>query len=518
MPPRARRQLLIGLDAMEWSLVRRWADEGKMPAFRRLLEGGAHAELASTAATLPDTVWSAIYSGANPANSKKYFYVQYDPARCDLQMLDDDAINVTPFWEYLSAAGRRVCVLDVPKFKLSRGINGIQVTNWGAHATKTARASYPAGLLAEIGQRFGPHPVGDCDAVDENPQSLWKLRRRILEGVELRGELTRYLMEREDWDVFFVGFSETHCAGHHFWHFLDETHPRHDPTDKYGLADTVESIYRAIDRQVGEILDFAGPETRCLVFAGHGMGPIWHASWNLPEILDLLGFGTAVAKPADPAQSARRAHVNPWRVLKMVLPGRFQYAVKAMLPKSIQNELIFRWYAGSRDWKGRRAIAVPNNDSVGAVRVLVEGRDRDGVVPPAEYRKVCEAIAAGLRELYDPRSGRKVVRQITLIHDEYHGPFLNGLPDLTVLWEQSFAWDEIASPAVGRLRIRRQDGRSGSHAPRGFLLAHGYGENPGEELPGAKLYDIAPTVLAAAGVDPPRAMEGRPLFSRAAAV
>ena len=34
----------------------------------------------------------------------------------------------------------------------------------------------------------------------------------------------------------------------------------------------------------------SGPRAR-LVFSGHGMGPIWHASWNLQEILDVLGFG-----------------------------------------------------------------------------------------------------------------------------------------------------------------------------------------------------------------------------------
>jgi predicted AlkP superfamily phosphohydrolase/phosphomutase len=501
---------------MEWALVERWAGEGKLPAFRRLLEQGGRAQLASTAATLPDTVWTAIYSGTNPAHIAKYFYVQYDAARGDLKMMDDHAIGSTPFWEHLSAAGRRACVLDVPKFPVSRRINGVQLANWGAHATKTQRASHPPELLAEIAQRFGPHPVGDCDAVDEDPKSLWKLRRRILEGVALRGDLYRFLMAREEWDVFFAAFSETHCVGHHFWHFQDETHPRHDPSDKHGLRDTIELVYRAIDRQVGEMLELAGSETCCLVFAGHGMGPIWHASWNLPEILDLLGFGKTPAKPAVPAPvpQSRSAHVNPWRLLKMILPGRLQYAIKAMLPKRVQDELIFRWYSGGRDWAGRRAIALPNNDSVGAIRILVEGRDRGGVVPAAEYRSACEAIAAGLRELYDPNSGRKVVRQVVLTHDEYQGPFLEGLPDLTVLWDQTFAWHEIASPAIGRLQIRRQDGRSGSHTPRGFLLARGYGESAGEELPPASLYDIAPTVLAAAGVETPGVMEGRPLFSR----
>ena len=193
-------------------------------------------------------------------------------------------------------------------------------------------------------------------------------------------------MVREKWDVFFAAFSEAHCAGHHFWQFLDSTHPHYDPTDREGLRDTVQSVYQAIDQEIGKMLELAEPGTRCLVFSGHGMGPIWHASWNLQEILDLLGFGRTHGALPDAWQSNMRA-INPWRFVKMALPGKFQYAVKAMLPKAVQNELIFRWYAGPRKWAGCRAIALPNNDSVGAIRLLVSGRDRYGVIAPSDYQQ-----------------------------------------------------------------------------------------------------------------------------------
>ena len=123
------RQLLIGLDAMEWSLVRAWAEAGALPTFQCLLAQGARVELESTAAQLPDTVWSAIYSGMNPGHFAKYFYVQYDAATGRLKMMDDDSIGATPFWSYLTDAGRRVCVLDVPKFPVTRA-PGAFAQNW----------------------------------------------------------------------------------------------------------------------------------------------------------------------------------------------------------------------------------------------------------------------------------------------------------------------------------------------------------------------------------------------------
>ena len=131
------RQLLIGLDAMEWNLVERWAAEGKLPTFQRLLKEGLHGELKTTAAQLPDTVWASICTGANPGKLEKYFYAQYDPSSGNLKTVPDDAIHGVPFWEYLSEAGKRISIVDVPKFPLSRRINGLHLTNWGAHATKT---------------------------------------------------------------------------------------------------------------------------------------------------------------------------------------------------------------------------------------------------------------------------------------------------------------------------------------------------------------------------------------------
>jgi predicted AlkP superfamily phosphohydrolase/phosphomutase len=104
-----------------------------------------------------------------------------------------------------------------------------------------------------------------------------------------------------------------------------------------------------------------------------------------------------------------------------------------------------------------------------------------------------------------------VVMQVAFPHQEFPGPFADGLPDLTILWDQSFAWHEIVSPALGHLKIRTQDSRSGSHTPRGFLLASGYSE-VAQDIGRASLYDIAPTVLHAAGLSAPASMQGRPLF------
>src|SRR6185436_15991011 len=54
------RQVVIGVDAMEWRLVQRWASAGVLPTFERLMRDGCTAELASVGDTLPDAVWTSF--------------------------------------------------------------------------------------------------------------------------------------------------------------------------------------------------------------------------------------------------------------------------------------------------------------------------------------------------------------------------------------------------------------------------------------------------------------------------
>lgn len=496
---------------MEWTLVERWAAAGVLPTFRRLLAEGVRARLATPADSLPDMVWTTFSFGVNPGKIEKYFYVQYDPETARLRYAADSEMKGTPFWEYLSRAGRRIGVVDVPHLPFRELDRGFLVMNWGAHDNKGGLATSPPSLMAEIRERFGPHPAGDCERYNKRARSRVRLRRDILRGIRAHGELFRWLMVSHPWDVLLCSFPAAHCAGHHFWADMDEQHPLHPAADPHGFEDTIEETYRSIDREIGEMIALAGDRVRIMAFALHGMAKLSHASWNLNEILELLGYGACSESRTGDAQG-RAGRVNPWRILKMVAPARLQYAIKEHLPKALQNYLLFLWYAGGRTSGGRRAFAIPNNEVCGAIRIGVRGRDRGGVVEPGrEYEQLCDEITEALGELTDPATGRPVVRKVSRPHRLCSGPFVERLPDLTVLWEAGFFWNAVHSPRFGVLRIRAQDRRTGSHTANSFLLAAGPGIPAGAELTGGSTLDIAPTVLEMAGVPPPTHLDGKPL-------
>ena len=507
--PKRDRMLLFGLDAAEWRLIRRWATEGLLPTFRRLLDEGASGELHSVAAQFPDGAWPSLLTGLNPGKLAKYFYIQLVPGTLRLRRVTDVAFSSPPLWDLLSHAGRCVGVLDAPHFGVSEKLHGFQLAYWHVHdATSHPPTSVPEPLMGEVLSRYGTHPVGDCGPISaRRAHGLAKFRPRLLAGIRLRGQLIRDLMRRQDWEVLLAVFSETHCAGHLYWHWFDEDHPAHPEADPLGLVETLLTVYQAIDAEIGAAVEQAGTAVTTLVFGAHGMGPLYHATWNLQEILDLLGYGAS--SPGSPR--VRTGGFNPYRMLRVGLPGALQYRLKSVLPKRLQDDLVSIWYTGSRKWTGMRAFAVPNGDAVGAIRLNLRGREPDGTVRPEEYDAVCDDLAKALLELHVPDSDYPVVRQVTKSREFFHGPFLDQLPDLTVLWNTDQPWTALESPRFGRLRLRNQDIRTGGHTPRGFVIARGQGIQAGAQLVGHSILDLAPTFLVAAGVPPPSSMDGRPL-------
>jgi hypothetical protein len=159
---------------------------------------------------------------------------------------------------------------------VGENLHGFKIAHWGVHdgAVRSPR-SVPESLVNDVLSGYGRHPVGDCGLMSAHrDRGLAKLRPLLLAGVHRRGRLIRHLMRREPWDVLLAVFSETHCAGHVYWHWFAEDHPVHPKADPLGVADTLLRVYQAIDLEMGAVLEQAGSKVTTFVFAAHGMGPL----------------------------------------------------------------------------------------------------------------------------------------------------------------------------------------------------------------------------------------------------
>ena len=511
--------LLLGLDAAEPTCVEKWAAAGRLPALAGLMQTGVWTRLRSPAEEFPDEVWPSIYSSQNSAQFGKYFYIQPRRGSERLELLDDTH-HGRQFWTVASEAGRRCAVVDAPKTAILGRINGVQIANWGAHATRCAPSSVPVGLYVEMRRLYGEYPVHSCDNHGRSPAEYRKLRDLLIAGVRNRGKVLRNLVTREPWDLFFAGFSETHCAGHQFWHLQDPTHPAFDAADRHGLASAMQEVYTAVDAEIGALLGLVDDSTAVIVFSGHGMAAQYHGRDLLPTLLHIWGLDEGKQKPPG-ASPERRYEIERGLVetLKDSVPIQFQYAVKSVIPRKLEDAIVCRVMGSKKLNPQARVNYVPNNDLNPAFRVNLKGRDPHGIVGPGEdYNKTLDFLSERLRELVNPSTGRPAIRKVTRLHDTYRGPHLDILPDLTAFWSDEAFISEVHSPGYGTVAGEHHDLRTGGHAAYGFLSMRGpdLAVDFASREPTGK--DIAPTVLQLLEINLPESMEGRSLLQAAATV
>ncbi len=507
------RLVVIGIDAADANLVRKWAAEGHLPTLATLLESGLVAPIATPVGVLEGGIWPTMLTSSSAATHGMFSFQSLKPDTYDIEnVMFADRLPVPPFWAHMSRGGKRVAVVDAPFARPVEGLNGLQVTNWGVHDSWSwKRCSTPAPVIEDLVKRFGDHPVRHCDAENRTVADYEDLRARLITWVESKTALLRHVLGLEDWDFFFGVFSESHCVGHQLWHFMDPSHPRYAAPASPTLRSAIRDVYQAIDSGLGRLLADLAPDVRVIVILSHGMGPFYTGAHLLEAVLDRLGFGS-------PADATR-------------FPGRDSYAIggvrgvvwnlRRLLPHRVREAMKARWrgpldalwgltHPAPNLWKpGMRVFTLPSNNMTSAVRINLKGREPVGAVEPgAEYEALCEELTARLLELENPATGRPAVQWVRRAREIYQGPRLRDMPDLFVEWDHDTPVDALRSPRIGTVSGPFSADRTGDHWKQGLLLARGPGFNQG--LVGSlRTEDVGPTLLELLGIPIPAGYEGQ---------
>ncbi len=471
------------------------------------------------------STWPSFYTGTNPAEHGLHYLVQLRPGSYQFfRPAEAEFVRREAFWRRLSRAGHRVAILDVPLSRLDPEINGIQVVEWGGHDAVYGFRAAPSELAGELLQRFGPHPSGStCDAHRTTADEYRAFRDGLVRGAEVKAELTRWLMQRERWDLVMQVFTEAHCAGHQCWHLHDPAHPAHDPAIAAQLGDPLRDVYQAVDRAIGSILEETDEATRILVCSAHGMGAWYSGQMLLPEILMRLGAaqrpGTVPTATRSPTPRMLRLARAGWRSLpasvkRLLAPLRNQVRPPDPPPMS--------WTMGL-DPAASACFPVGNGFPVGGLRLNLIGREPTGrIAPGAEAQAFTRQLTDELLAITDANTGAPLVRRVIETSTLYQGEHQDALPDLLVEWNEALvrgstrlgdgsnAVLRVRSARLGELEAVNRYGRSGDHRPHGFFAAAGPGLGPSQLSTPVSLMDFAPSIEAWAGLVPAPG-SGRPI-------
>jgi predicted AlkP superfamily phosphohydrolase/phosphomutase len=514
---KAKRVMIIGLDGVPLDLIRHWAGRGHLPTLQRLMEGGTTGNLLSTIPPTSGPSWSSFVTGMNPGNTGIYDFLYRREGTYHFPPVNASMRGGTTMWRYLSDAGYRVGVLNIPMSYPVEHLNGYMVSGWMTPYS-APDFTYPPELAAELEREIGDYRIYPTTTFNEHRREpFFKATYDLL---DMRTRAALHLLRTRPWDVFTVVFFDTDRVLHQLWHYLDPGHvwwsgglrdavpESGEPGEREAL---VRDYFHQVDASIARLLEHADEDTLVCVLSDHGMG---RASNFIVLNNWLLDAGLL------------RLKGNPWTRMKELMfrrgfTLRNVHRVLDRLGLARQAEYVAGYFIDDLlklaflsfldvDWHQSRAYSFGRH--LGSVYVNLKGREPQGIVEPgAEYEAVRDEIERLAYEFRDRRTGRKLIGQVLRREEIYTGPYLEHAPDLILRpIEPTDIFFGLAD--FGHRRTVAKVYRySGMHRDEGMLIMNGPGVRPGGWIEGAAIQDMAPTILHTMGLPVPSAMDGHVL-------
>lgn len=504
---------VIGLDGITFNLVRPWAAEGRLPNLARLIEEGASGDLLSTPDMLSPSAWTSFATGDNPGKHGIFNFMDIVPGTFKTKYLTAADRDGVPLWSLLDGLGKRVCVMNVPMSYPADKVNGCMISGWNAPSVKSPGFTHPPELIGEITEKFGDYPLFPTvkkHIMNRRPELAVE---DLSENMRRNSDVSRYLMEKEDWDLFVTVFIATDQVQHYFWHYMDPAHPQHDPSAPKRYRDAIYDVYRKCDDFVGEVLGRIDDDTLLVIMSDHGCGMNQGAVQFLPLWLERMGFAAHKKISSGPAALVKglvgRALKGGYNLLNTRLSVKSKAFLNSLMP-GIRDRVESTWRFSAYDWPRTRVYFHYEP------RINLKGREPFGSVERADYELLRDTLISKLYECRDLKTGKPIVEKVYKAEDVFHGPRMQSAPDLVILWREDVV--------ISGIKCTREDGtemtldekyvddlRTGNHTPHGILIMRCSHLKNGETIKGASIMDVAPTILHMMGAEVPSEMDGKVL-------
>jgi predicted AlkP superfamily phosphohydrolase/phosphomutase len=453
------RVVVLGLDCAEPNLVF-GQYRGKLPNLERLMARGLWGRLRSCDPPITVPAWSSMLSSKDPGTLGIYgFRNRSDYSYDKLSYATGNAVREPRVWDYLGQAGKEVILLGIPQSYPPRTVNGVLV---GCFLTPSIDNdyTYPPEVKQEIARLVDPYMV---DVPNFRTEDKDRLARDIYTMTEKRFTVARHFLSTKPWDFFMMVEMGTDRVHHGFWKFMDPNHPKHVPNSPWDRV--IEQYYQFVDDQIGRLLGIIPDDATVLVVSDHGAkgmyGGICINEWLIQQ-----GYLVLHEYPSKPTRFA---------------------------------DLQVDW-SKTRAWSEGGYYA--------RVFLNVQGREPQGVIPPAEYEAFRARLGEEIAAIPDDK-GQPIGTTVHRPQDLYQE--VRGVPPDLLVYFGQLHWRSVGM--VGSRCVHTLENDTGpddaNHAEEGIYILAGPGVPAAGRSPTRQLMDIAPTILERFGLPVPSDMQGR---------
>lgn len=522
-----RQLLIIGVDGAAYQLITRWAGEGKLPYFQKIMGQGVSGVLRSTIPPLSPPAWASFMTGKNPAKHGVFSFRVQDPSSyiVSRELVNSSSIQSETLWQILSRHGMRVGVVNVPLTYPPVPINGFVIS--GFLSPRSAQDSvYPPEMR---------HEINDLD-------SLWVDWRRKVESVGTYADIdmpsfvtamdailqsTSSTIQR----LFEKHFSELDClmvmvplldvVSHYMWRYIDPGCPGYSEEEAGKYGDKVLEYFQGVDALVGALHNKLDDGTYTMVVSDHGFGREFAYQVCFNDWLKCQGLLVVRSQKGTLAGAKRvlgalgltkevlRSLLYKFRIYRpfsSLVLDRVSRDTRTALMRSLPHETEEYYQI---DWPRTSAYCLPYGPfSWQGVWINVRGKKPQGIVNPGmEYERLRTLLVEKLSDLRDPETGAQVVECVFRREDFYSGPYLDPAPDLLVKLAEGYTGvSTVGNPAL--IVDNPIRGRSGQHRREGVWMLTGPGIKQGVRVD-ADIYDMASTALHILGTPIPEDVDGK---------
>lgn len=475
------KTLVIGLDGASFNFIQPWIDDGHLPNFKALIERGTSGELESCLPPVTMPAWRVHSTGKYPGKLGIFWHQQLDMKNRRTITPDATMVQSADYWDYLNKAGLRSGVVGMPDLFPPRPVDGFVVC--GGPSASFSGFTYPPEieepLVSEagyiVGLREDFHGKNEDDSIVQD----------AVDVVDKTFEGANYLFEKDPVDLLEIVSFDINRIQHFFYDGK--------PSFKAWLE---------ADKWLGKL---APQFDYIFILSDHGTESLERAFF-LNVWLKQEGYLATRFKPMDilPLLGINRtmlARIATFFGLHKLLDYESVRKYSKLLPSAagVFGEFGNQAVLDRLNWSKTKAIALAQ----GPIYI-----NRDLVKSDEEYEALRKELVEKLEAMTEPISGKKVFKKVFLREEVYIGPYADTSPDLVAL-----NVDEYHNRAgLSQPNIFADSWVwKGNNRRMGLFIAAGPGIKEGEKFDGARIVDIAPTVLHVNQVDIPEDMDGRVL-------
>ena len=513
--------LIVGLDGATFDLIKPWISEGKLPNLAQLMKEGVSGRLASILPPITPPAWTSFMTGKNPGKHRIFHFMEAEPGSYSLRYVNASSRCAKTIWKMLSDAGFSVGTMNIPFTYPPEHLNGFQISGMDTPSEKSAFV-YPPEMRDELEGLLGRFTL---DVRYLGYMSTDRRREEVLAEMEridqqwLQASL--HLMEKHPAQVLMFTFMSVDTVQHYFWHYMDASHHYHDPVGAKRFGDAILRVYERLDRAVGEMLKKVSTDTSVLVVSDHGGGPTSDRVVYLNRFLAQQGLLHYLENNDSALKKLARGLIHrSYTLLRGALSSAQKRKLANALPKMRKRfETAFTSFTNI-DWSRTKAYCSEVLASPPSIWINRKGIKPFGIVEESDYESLIKFITERIGELKDPRTNEPVIKRILRREEIFHGPYADQAADLILDWWEASHFssspsfpEQTTEPAV-MIRERKPPEDSewgGTHRLHGILIVRGPAFRKNVEIEGARLLDMAPTILHLLGQPVPDDMDGHVL-------